>query len=73
MQPAVPVLDQIRNRKVTEVAGKLVRLGGSEPKAIVAETKQFVVYRVWSATGKDLGERCSSKANFDEEFERRTR
>lgn len=66
-QPAVPVLDQIRHRKVSEIGG------GSEPKAIVAETRDFVVYRVWSAKGEDLGESVPPKVEFEQRFERRAR
>lgn len=74
-QPAVPVLDQIRHRKVygPPLTADPIRKGGAEPKAIVAETREFVIYRVWSSTGKDLGESCLPKAEFEEQFERRTR
>lgn len=47
-----------------------VRVGGSEPKVIVAETRQFVVYRTWADDGRDLGESCVSRDEFDQEFER---
>lgn len=73
-QLEVPVLGQIRHRRVYGpplTGGGLVRLGGSEPKAIVAETREFVVYRTWSARGVDLGEKCIPRAEFEKEFERR--
>lgn len=72
-QIEVPVLDQIRHRKVfgPPMTSGPVRLGGSEPKAIVAETREFVVYRTWSANGVDLGEKCLPKKAFETEFERR--
>lgn len=47
-----------------------VRRGGAEPKVVVAETEQFVVYRVWSSYGRDLGERCMPRGDFEAEFER---
>lgn len=74
--PAVPVLDQIRERRVVGpplTSGPLIRIGGSEPKAIVAETREYVVWRVWSSRGVDLGEDVLPKAAFEERFERRSR
>lgn len=62
----------IRERKVVmpPMTSRPVRPGGAEPKVIVAETREFVVYRVWSSKGEDLGERVLSKAEFDETYER---
>lgn len=62
---------QIRRRKIVEISGKVIRVGGLEPKAIIAETNRFVIYRVWSESGRDLGERCLELTEFEEEFERR--
>lgn len=74
-QPAVPVLDQIRERKVygPPMTTRPVRAGGAEPKAIVAETREYVVWRVWSANGADLGEDVLPRAAFEQRFERRSR
>lgn len=56
----------IRYKKI--VSG--VRLGGNEPKRIIAETEQYVIYKVSSNKGKDLGEHCISRDEFNESFER---
>lgn len=70
-KPEYPVGQQIRCRKVTEIG--LVRLGNSEPKAIIAETKDYVIFETWSAGGKSLGERCLPRGEFEDNYERRTR
>lgn len=65
---------QVRYRETFEsyaFPGTRYRLGGAEPKAIVTETEGWVIYRVWSSKGKDLGERCISRQEFEAEFERR--
>lgn len=48
-----------------------VRVSGAEPKVIVAETEGYVIFKVWSAKGRDLGERVLTKSDFEEQFERR--
>lgn len=62
----------IRYRKIFEppMTSRPVRKSGQEPMVIVAETGNFVIYRVWSSKGVDLGERCMAKEDFDAEFER---
>jgi hypothetical protein len=65
---------EIRSRKIylPPMTTRPVRDGGAEPKMIVAETGQWVIYRVWSSKGQDLGELISPRPAFDAEFERRT-
>ena len=64
---------QVRYRHISHqpATSRPVRLGGLEPKAIVAETESWVIYRVWDRSGRDLGERCCPKPEFETEFERR--
>jgi hypothetical protein len=57
----------IRYRRVT----RGVRLGSAEPKRIVAETEGHVIYHVWSAQGRSLGEHAITRARFEEQFERK--
>lgn len=62
----------IRHRKTFEppITSERARLGSDEPKVIVAETRGFVVYRTWAGDGRDLGESCVSRDEFEREFER---
>jgi len=62
---------QIRHRKTFDGAEGRYRLGGAEPKAIVAESRNWVIYRVWSHDGRDLGEHICPKPEFERKFERR--
>jgi len=48
-----------------------VRIGGNEPKVILAETEDYVIFKIWSSNDEDLGERVLTKMDFDEKFERR--
>lgn len=48
-----------------------VRLGGAEPKVLVAETENYVIFKIWSSNHEDLGERVLTKVEFDDKFERR--
>ncbi len=70
--PGMRMGQLIRERKVVypPAVTQPTRLGGAEPKVIVAETRAYVIYRVWSKKGEDLGEHCLSKAEFDAKFER---
>lgn len=58
---------QIRCRRII---GR-VRLGGAEPKVIVAETERNVIYRAYGANGQFLFERAMAADEFEQEFERR--
>lgn len=64
---------QIRYRKILTppMTTKPVRLGGSEPKVIVVETEKYVIWRVFSSSGRDFGEHCTERPEFESEFERR--
>jgi hypothetical protein len=64
---------QIRYRKIhmPPMTSGPVRSGGAEPKVITAETRQHVIYHVYSSGGRDLGERCMKRAEFETEFERK--
>lgn len=69
MPPVTPRLKMgqlIRYRKTAQGT----RFGRSEPKVIVTESREFVIYRVWSSDGKDLGERAVDKGAFEEHYER---
>lgn len=64
---------QIRERKISypPMVSKPVRHGGACPYAIVTETQQFVIYKVWSSRGADLGERVLKIEEFEKQFERK--
>lgn len=64
---------QIRHRKIV---GDNVRLGGGEPKVIIAETIEWVVYAVFSGpgpshSGRFICEKAVPRSEFEEEFERK--
>ncbi len=72
--PAGVTGQQIRNRKIYAPpgTGRAVRVGGGEPKVIVAESRTFVIYETFSAKdGKSLGEHVAPRAQFEEHFERK--
>lgn len=65
---------QIRHRKIfgfSMASDPGVRLGAAEPKVIVAETDQWIVYAIYGADGRYLGERTHLRSGFQEFFERR--
>lgn len=64
--------DKIRHKKICDVGvGRPgVRLGGKEPKRLEFYGENWVIWRTWSSKGEDLGESCTSRGNFDNEFER---
>lgn len=75
MPPGLPQMETgqlIRSRKITEppMTSRQVRLGGAEPKVIVAETREYVIFRVWSSRGADLGEQCMRRDEFERDYER---
>lgn len=74
MPPTAPMVSGqvIRHRSIIRppVTSVPVRTGGEEPKVIVAETREWVIYRVWSSKGVDLGERAMKLDDFDTTFER---
>jgi hypothetical protein len=57
--------DQIRSSRMFDG----VRIGGKEPKRLEFYGEKWVVWRTWSSKGEDLGESCTSRENFDEQFE----
>ena len=64
---------QIRHRKIV---GNDVRLGGGEPKVIITESIEWVIYAVFSGpgpgdTGRFIKEIALPRDRFDEEFERK--
>lgn len=64
---------QIRHRKIVD---NRVRYGGGEPKVIVAETAEWVIYAVFSGpgpgtTGRFIKEIAAPRDRFEEEFERK--
>lgn len=61
---------QIRHRKII---GNNVRLGGGEPKVIVAETDEWVIYAVHSGgrNSRFITENAVRKEQFENEFERK--
>lgn len=65
---------EIRSRKVfgPPMTTRPVRLGGAEPMMIVFESRDFVIYNIWSSKGEDLGEKIVTKEEFEAQFERRT-
>lgn len=75
--PALPpgvTGQQIRERKVYHppMVDRPVRAGGAEPTVIVAETRQYVIYQVFSSRdGRDLGEHVVTAGHFESRFERR--
>ena len=57
--------DKIRYKKIVQG----VRLGGAEPKVIDYISDEWVIFRVWSSKGEDLGQQVLGRENFDEQFE----
>lgn len=57
--------DLIRSTKI--VCG--VRVGGAEKHRIEYYGNDYVVYRVWSFDGRDLGEQTMPRKLFDKNFE----
>lgn len=74
MPPTAPLASGqvIRGRSIVRppITSAPVRTGGACPMVIVAETREWVIYRVWSAKGVDLGERAMRLDDFEEQFER---
>jgi hypothetical protein len=74
MPPTTPMAtgQVIRERKIYKppMTSVPVRAGGAEPKVIVAETREWVIYRVWSSKGEVLGEHAMKLDEFEERFER---
>lgn len=60
----------IRHREIFVNGDRRTRLGGMEPKVIVAETRDYVIYRIWAYGGRDLGEKCLPRDEFEAKFER---
>lgn len=59
--------DKIRYKKIFPDTG--TRLGCAEPKRLEYYGEKWVVWRVWGVNGKDLGESCTDRKDFDEHFE----
>lgn len=60
----------IRYKQTFREGGKEYRVGGLEPRIIIAETPGYIIYNVWTSGGAFLSEEAITREEFNQKFER---